>query len=109
MSGGGSSLTGLGEQVLRYSSSSVQGRRPYNEDRCQVCHPLLGCQLKDRSTSYFAVFDGHGGEDAAEWTSKHLHDFIAQQPECNNSNNNNNNSNTHRHNSECESESESGG
>ena len=68
-------------QELRYSSSSVQGRRPYNEDRSHVLHPLLGSQLSDRSTSFFAVYDGHGGEEAAEWCSRHMHDCIAAQSE----------------------------
>jgi len=59
------------QQELRYAASSVQGRRPYNEDRSHVLHPLLGSALADRSTSFFAVYDGHGGEDAAEWCSRH--------------------------------------
>ena len=69
-------------QELRYASSSVQGRRPYNEDRAHVLHPMLGpSTASDRSTSFFAVYDGHGGEDAAEWCSRHLHDCIAAQSE----------------------------
>ena len=71
------------QQDLRYASSSVQGRRPYNEDRSHVLHPLLGSALSDRSTSFFAVYDGHGGEDAAEWCSRHMHDCIASQTEYN--------------------------
>ena len=73
----------LDQQELRYASSSVQGRRPYNEDRSHVLHPLLGSALADRSTSFFAVYDGHGGEDAAEWCSRHMHDCIAAQSEYN--------------------------
>ena len=73
----------LDQQELRYASSSVQGRRPYNEDRSHILHPLLGSALSDRSTSFFAVYDGHGGEDTAEWCSRHMHDCIAAQSEYN--------------------------
>ena len=76
----------LDQQELRYASSSVQGRRPYNEDRSHVLHPLIGSSLNDRSTSFFAVYDGHGGEDAAEWCSRHMHDCIAAQSEYNSDN-----------------------
>ena len=69
------------QQELRYAASSVQGRRPYNEDRSHVLHPLLGSSLSDRSTSFFAVYDGHGGEHAADWCSRHMHDCIAAQSE----------------------------
>jgi len=66
---------------LRYASSSVQGRRPYNEDRAYSVHPLIGTQLSDRSTSFFAVYDGHGGEDCAEWCSRQLHNHITRSPD----------------------------
>ena len=56
---------------LVYAVSSVQGRRPYNEDRLQCVHPL-----PSTNSSYFAVFDGHGGDECAEWVSQHLHKHI---------------------------------
>ena len=32
-------------------------------------------------TSYFAVFDGHGGTECSEWLSKNLHTYIDELPE----------------------------
>lgn len=91
----------LTEQHLRYAVSSVQGRRPYNEDRSNVLHPLVfhspsvndssssssslsvssssSSAIHDHSTSYFGVFDGHGGEECAEWVSQHLQEFLLNQ------------------------------
>jgi len=83
---------------LRFAFSSVQGRRPYNEDRAQAIHPLLSNSSPasssltssssspsssssssggDRSCSFFAVFDGHGGEECADYCSRHLHTHIS--------------------------------
>jgi protein phosphatase 2C family protein 2/3 len=66
---------------LLHASSTVQGRRPYNEDRCEARHPLIiPKREKDRGVSFFAVYDGHGGESCAEWCSQQLHAHIASQP-----------------------------
>jgi protein phosphatase 2C family protein 2/3 len=68
-------------QDLRHASASVQGRRPYNEDRSHSLHPLIPPSSTDPSTSFFAVFDGHGGEEAVDWVSSRLADCIASQPD----------------------------
>ena len=77
--------SGWAAAELRFASSSVQGRRPYNEDRCCSRHPLpaaaAAAAASPAATSFFAVFDGHGGEEAAEWCSRHLPDCIASQAE----------------------------
>ncbi len=66
---------------LLHASSTVQGRRPYNEDRCEARHPLnIPKREKDRGVSFFAVYDGHGGEACADWCSHQLHSHILSQP-----------------------------
>ncbi|GLI66816.1 hypothetical protein VaNZ11_010785, partial [Volvox africanus] len=47
--------------------SSVQGVRDTMEDEIQVHYNTVGHYL------YAAVFDGHGGEKAAQWLAKQLH------------------------------------
>ncbi|GIL79279.1 hypothetical protein Vretimale_16457 [Volvox reticuliferus] len=47
--------------------SSVQGVRDTMEDEVQVHYNTAGHYL------YAAVFDGHGGEKAAQWLAKQLH------------------------------------
>ncbi|GIL58208.1 hypothetical protein Vafri_13327 [Volvox africanus] len=47
--------------------SSVQGVRDTMEDEVQVHYNTVGHYL------YAAVFDGHGGEKAAQWLAKQLH------------------------------------
>jgi protein phosphatase 2C family protein 2/3 len=72
------------EVDIRYSASTVQGRRPYNEDRSEARHPVINPKSKDKAidkgNSFFAVYDGHGGEGAAEWCSHHLYSHIITQP-----------------------------
>ncbi|KAI9084534.1 hypothetical protein K1719_033522 [Acacia pycnantha] len=52
---------------LRYGLSSMQGWRRTMED-AHAAHPDL-----DVSTSFFAVYDGHGGNAVAKFCAKHLH------------------------------------
>ncbi|KAG2500346.1 hypothetical protein HYH03_001921 [Edaphochlamys debaryana] len=47
--------------------SSAQGARDCMEDEVQVHYNTLGHYL------YAAVFDGHGGDHAAQWLAKELH------------------------------------
>jgi serine/threonine protein phosphatase PrpC len=65
-----------GNCYLRATSVSRQNKRLKMEDRCtiQMCldpirHPLV---------SFFAVYDGHGGEEVAEHCRKTLHQTIAK-------------------------------
>ncbi len=46
---------------------AVQGRRPHMEDRFVISE-----NIKGTGVSLFAVFDGHGGEFAAEYAAKNL-------------------------------------
>lgn len=46
---------------------AVQGRRPKMEDRFSVLSPV-----QDVDVALYGVFDGHGGDTAAEFTEKHL-------------------------------------
>ncbi|KAJ8309800.1 hypothetical protein KUTeg_011665 [Tegillarca granosa] len=46
---------------------AIQGRRPHMEDRFNIVN-----DLEHTNTSIFGVFDGHGGEFAAEFTEKTL-------------------------------------
>ncbi|ESN90438.1 hypothetical protein HELRODRAFT_189860 [Helobdella robusta] len=46
---------------------AVQGRRPHMEDRFNVVSPL-----DDTGTSIFGIFDGHGGDFAADFVEKTL-------------------------------------
>lgn len=46
---------------------AVQGRRPHMEDRF-----VINENIKNTGVSLFAVFDGHGGDFAAEYAAKNL-------------------------------------
>eukprot|EP00951_Prasinocladus_malaysianus_P044783 scaffold584096_cov47-Prasinocladus_malaysianus.AAC.1 len=62
------------------------GRRMYMEDR-QLAVPDLKSLMKDgpipadelpQTRAFFGVFDGHGGESAAQYTADHLLTHILQ-------------------------------
>ncbi|XP_026854133.2 protein phosphatase 1L isoform X1 [Electrophorus electricus] len=54
---------------------SIQGRRDHMEDRFEVLTDLV-----NRShPSIFAIFDGHGGEAAADYAKAHLPESLRQQ------------------------------
>ena len=69
-------------QDLRYASATAQGRRPYNEDRYHSSHPLLSPLNPHEPCppSFFAVFDGHGGEACVDYVVQHLPPLIASHP-----------------------------
>ena len=69
-------------QDLHHASASVQGRRPYNEDRSHSLHPLLSPNSPSDPSppSFFAVFDGHGGEAAVEYVTSHLSSVLTSLP-----------------------------
>ncbi|KAK9282318.1 hypothetical protein L1049_005232 [Liquidambar formosana] len=52
---------------LRYGTSSMQGWRATMED-AHAAYPDL-----DSSTSFFGVYDGHGGKAVAKFCAKYLH------------------------------------
>ncbi|GAV84284.1 PP2C domain-containing protein [Cephalotus follicularis] len=55
---------------LRYGLSSMQGWRATMED-AHAAHPDL-----DASTSFFGVYDGHGGKVVAKFCAKYLHQQV---------------------------------
>ncbi|KAM3624036.1 uncharacterized protein V6R79_018335 [Siganus canaliculatus] len=55
--------------LSRVGCASLIGQRKENEDRFQVS------QMTD-DILYFAVFDGHGGPEAADFCEKHMEKFI---------------------------------
>lgn len=55
---------------LKFGASSMQGWRVSQED-AHNCIPNY-----DENTSLFAVYDGHGGAEVAEYCSMHLPNFI---------------------------------
>lgn len=56
--------------MLRYGLSSMQGWRASMED-AHAAHPYL-----DESTSYFGVYDGHGGKAVSKFCAKFLHQQV---------------------------------
>lgn len=61
----------------RVGSSCMQGWRITMEDSHTHILSLPG----DPGTSFFAVYDGHGGATVAQYAGKHLHKFILKRPE----------------------------
>ncbi|OIW04970.1 hypothetical protein TanjilG_01166 [Lupinus angustifolius] len=55
---------------LRFGLSSMQGWRASMED-AHAAHPYL-----DESTSFFGVFDGHGGKGVSKFCAKYLHQQV---------------------------------
>lgn len=51
---------------------SIQGSRPHMEDS----YYADACVKNDSSHGLFAVFDGHGGHRASDYTAEHLHHMI---------------------------------
>lgn len=55
----------------------MQGWRVHMED----AHTHILSLPEDPSAAFFAVFDGHGGADVAQYAGKHLHKFVVKRPE----------------------------
>lgn len=55
----------------------MQGWRMHMEDS----HTHILSLPDDPGTSFFAVYDGHGGAKVAEYAGKHLHKYITRRPE----------------------------
>ena len=63
--------------------SSVQGRRPYQEDEYQVVTPmeaLIGNVGDGEQTSFYAIFDGHAGGRCSKFLTSELAQNIAEDP-----------------------------
>lgn len=67
-------------EQYRVGSSCMQGWRVNMEDS----HTHILSLPDDPGTAYFAVYDGHGGANVAQYAGKHLHKFIVKRPEYNN-------------------------
>ncbi|KVH98077.1 Protein phosphatase 2C [Cynara cardunculus var. scolymus] len=57
---------------LRYGVSSMQGWRTSMED-AHAAYPDLDC-----STSFFGVYDGHGGQAVSKFCAKYLHQQVVK-------------------------------
>ncbi|ORZ11515.1 phosphatase 2C-like domain-containing protein [Absidia repens] len=62
-----------GDKRVMYGLSSMQGWRISMEDS----HAAFPC-YRDTNASFFAVFDGHGGDSVAKYCGDHLHERIFQ-------------------------------
>ncbi|TDH66288.1 hypothetical protein CCR75_005855 [Bremia lactucae] len=60
----------------RYGVSQMQGRRPYMEDRFTAIADLNG----DPTQSFYGIFDGHGGDGAAEYCVQAMCQNIIRDP-----------------------------
>ncbi|KAI7724978.1 hypothetical protein M8C21_011199 [Ambrosia artemisiifolia] len=58
---------------LRYGASSMQGWRTTMEDAHAAILEL------DKSTSFFGVYDGHGGQEVSKFCAKFLHQQVLKQ------------------------------
>ncbi|XP_058800056.1 205 kDa microtubule-associated protein-like [Phymastichus coffea] len=62
------------------SSHAIKNRRRKMEDRSVVLHDLhtmFGIK-NDAVVNYYAVFDGHGGQEAAIYSATHLHQYLLE-------------------------------
>lgn len=62
------------EQGYCYGASSMQGWRISQED-AHNCIPIFDEKTK---TSFFAVYDGHGGSEVAKYCELHFPDFVKE-------------------------------
>ncbi|ETV93500.1 hypothetical protein H310_12544 [Aphanomyces invadans] len=75
--------TGRGKQstvdataLYPYGVSEMQGKRPYMEDR----HTVVGTLNGDPWSTFYGVFDGHGGDGASEYCVASLCSNITADP-----------------------------
>uniref|UniRef100_A0A2M4BNG0 protein-serine/threonine phosphatase n=1 Tax=Anopheles marajoara TaxID=58244 RepID=A0A2M4BNG0_9DIPT len=61
----------------KVGSSCMQGWRMHMEDS----HTHILSLPDDPGTSFFAVYDGHGGAKVAQYAGMHLHKYITRRPE----------------------------
>lgn len=61
----------------KVGSSCMQGWRIHMEDS----HTHILSLPDDPGTAFFAVYDGHGGANIAQYAGKHLHKFVTKRPE----------------------------
>ncbi|XP_022252832.1 uncharacterized protein LOC106468763 isoform X2 [Limulus polyphemus] len=68
--------------IYNVSVCAIKNTRRKMEDRHVILHDLnVACDLQDvPHHSYYAVFDGHAGTEAANFAAAHLHWNIVQHP-----------------------------
>ena len=79
---GGAAANASAPEVVEHVAdhSFMQGRRPTQEDRHTMLHDYGARQLKGAfPASFYAVFDGHMGEQCSEFASKNLHKNLAKE------------------------------
>ncbi|WCJ38556.1 Protein phosphatase 2C family protein [Euphorbia peplus] len=54
--------------------SSIKGKKKFMEDT----HKIFSCLNGTSNTSFFGVYDGHGGQKAAEFVAENLHTNIVE-------------------------------
>ena len=73
--------------IHAYAANTNQGIiRTYNEDRVSIILNIVRPKCKEKlkywpKCSFFAVYDGHGGNACADFLKDNLHQFIIKQ-EC---------------------------
>ena len=68
------------ELLLEVGICETNGKRPYMEDRFTVTTLKLQ-DADNRPAQFYAVYDGHEGELAADYCRMQMHKTIARQPE----------------------------
>ncbi|KAF7417812.1 hypothetical protein HZH68_000465 [Vespula germanica] len=64
---------------LARSAALKNGKRKMEDRHVEIYDLHTICNVQNDSlASYFAVFDGHGGEDAAVYCATHLHQYLAE-------------------------------
>lgn len=65
---------------LLVGACALQGRRPYMEDRRAIVESLRkpGAGSDHPPCSFFAVYDGHGGQLASSFAAANLHEFLRE-------------------------------
>ncbi|KAJ8680105.1 hypothetical protein QAD02_015892, partial [Eretmocerus hayati] len=61
---------------------AIKNKRRKMEDRTVVLHDLhtMFSIKNDAVVNYYAVFDGHGGQEAAVYCAAHLHQYLIESP-----------------------------
>lgn len=60
--------------IYAYAVNSNQGiSRKYNEDRVSI---ILNISKNGIKSSFFAIYDGHGGSNCCDFLTQNLHQYI---------------------------------
>ena len=63
-----------GECIFGYGYHVTRGRRPANEDRVSV----TPCMNGNSSLNFYGVYDGHSGDQAAEFASAQIPSLVSK-------------------------------